>query len=178
MHDRKIAIADTNDNDGNGKPVARDNQVNCLLSVMNLAVCQNEQNHVLVVRFLEVFAFADSLFQELCKICWPAELCVFEDFSVLSDNLVDSIKVRVVNSAIDWETMVDFSGSIKIWMVDSGTKPINRHQFIIIVVHQDVSHLSQRLFINTFSFIIAVVKTVFACSLTVAASKINTGYQG
>ena len=55
VHDSKITISNTNNNDRNRESVTRNDQVNGFLSIMDLAISDYKKNHVLVVCFLELF---------------------------------------------------------------------------------------------------------------------------
>lgn len=107
LHDSKLPITNANNNDRNWQPATGNNEVNSLLSVMNLTISKDEQYHVLIVMFLELFAFCDGLFQQLCEVSWSTEIQTLEYISVLLDYLLASIKVGVVHPSVDGETVVN-----------------------------------------------------------------------
>ena len=102
---------------------------------MDLAVGQDEENHVLVVVLLELFALGDSLFEQLSEVCRSAELCVFQDVTVLLDHLLNAIQIRVVHPSIDRKTVMYLILRIQIRVANPRPKPIHRDQLIIIIVH-------------------------------------------
>lgn len=141
LHDSKLPITNTNNNDWNWQSTTGNNEVNSLLSVMNLTISKNKQYHVLIVMFLELFAFCDGLFQQLCEVCWSTEIKTLEYISVLLDYLFASIKIGVVHSSVDGETVVNLLICVKIRMWDSSPKTIDRHKFIIVIVQKNVRNL-------------------------------------
>ena len=75
--------------------------------------------------FLELFAFGDGLFEELCEVCGAAELCVLQNVPVLLDHLLNAIQIRVIDPAIDRKTVMHLVLCIQIRVVDPCTKPIH-----------------------------------------------------
>jgi len=94
---------------------------------MDLSVCDDEQDHVLVVILLELFALGDCLFEELGEFCWAAQVGVFKDVTVFLDDLVDTVEIRVIDVSVNRETVVDLVLRVEVWVADSGAKAVYRH---------------------------------------------------
>jgi hypothetical protein len=74
---------------------------------MNLSISYDKENHVLIVDFLELLGLSDGLFKKLGEICWTAQTYEFQNIAVLLLDLFNTVKVWIVDTAIDWEAMMD-----------------------------------------------------------------------
>lgn len=73
---------------------------------MNLSVSYDKEDHVLIVGLLELLSLSYGLFKKLGKICWTAQVDELQNIAVLLLDLLDTVKVWIIDAAVDWETMV------------------------------------------------------------------------
>ena len=90
LHDLKFPISYSHNDNTQRQPIAFYKEVNHLLFIMDLAVCQDEQNHVLCFCFifLEIFTDLHRISEQVLEFRWTCELQVLKNFSVSIDDIV------------------------------------------------------------------------------------------
>lgn len=114
---------------------------------MNLPVSQDKHNKVLVVFSLGLACLAYCVLQEFAEHRRPTKLHAREGLAVGFHDAIDLEDVGVLHIAVQGKTVIDLAVCVVVGHVDFSSKPIQRHQLIIIVVQEDLRHLIQRLLI-------------------------------
>jgi len=178
MHDSEITISDTYNNNRNRQPITGYDKIDNLLFIMNFAIGDNEQDHILIIIFLKMPILLHRLLQEFGKLGRSAQGNTLQHIPILLEYFLYAIKVRIIDPAIDRKAMMHLSLTVKTRMVNLRPKPVHRHKLIIVIVHQYASHLIQCLLVNTLGAPVHIVQTVLAGGGAVTGSEVDAGDEG
>jgi len=145
VHWREVCLANTHDNDRAGQPCQLDDQVDCLLHVNYLAVCQNKEYLVNGLSLsLVLRAELLELFKQRSKQCWAIQSDLIYCCFVSRHNSCYACNVCTLWVAIHWEAMTHLLNTHV-----SGDPPeaIHREHLVVVIVLHYRTYLQQGLFV-------------------------------
>lgn len=142
---------------------------------MNLTVCEDEHNHILVYLFLDLVALFDCQVEEYVEVSGSTEFQIFHSVTVRLHDALDHVHVGIIDIAIEGKAVVDLTMRVEVGHHALRPKTVYWHQLIVVVVKQNAGDLLQSLFIRTLLLGMQIVQGFRICNWSIAGSEINAG---